>query len=67
LLRALQEDYEFSISEYGENDEHTIHQAAKYAVQLQNCNRGDEGIELLMKLLATSKRVLGPDHMTTKN
>ena len=66
LLRALQEDYEFSISKYGENTERTIQQATTYAVQLQNCNRGDEGIELLMKLLATSKRVLGPDHITTK-
>jgi hypothetical protein len=66
LLRALHEVYEFSISEYGEKNEHTIHAGAAYAVQLQNCNRGDEGIELLMKLLATSKRVLGPDHITTK-
>jgi len=37
-----------------------------YAGELQDANRGGEARELLAKLLATSKQVLGPHHSTTK-
>ena len=37
-----------------------------YAGGLHDANRGEEGRELLTKLLATSKQVLGPYHGTTK-
>jgi hypothetical protein len=33
---------------------------------VQKANRGDEARDLLTKLLATSKQVLGPDHNVTK-
>ena len=36
-----------------------------YAGELQDANRGVEARELLAKLLATSKQVLGPDHNVT--
>ena len=45
--------------------EQTICAGKKYAIDLHNANRRDEAKELLVKLLATSKQVLGPNHSTT--
>jgi hypothetical protein len=67
LLEASRELYEIRIAEYGEGNEQTIEAGKFYAIRLRNANRGDEARELLMKLLATSKQVLGPHHNTTKD
>jgi hypothetical protein len=66
LLKASQEFYELHVAEYGEEHENTIRTGIAYAYKLQDANRGDEAMKLLMKLLATSKQVLGPNHNTTK-
>jgi hypothetical protein len=66
LLKASQEVYELRIAELGEEHEYTIRAGKDYAINLRNSNRGDEARDLLSKLLATSKQVLGPDHKVTK-
>jgi hypothetical protein len=66
LLRASQEMYELRIAELGEENEYTIEAGKNYAIYLWKANRRDEARELLTKLLATSKQVLGPDHNTSK-
>jgi hypothetical protein len=66
LLETSRELYELRIAQLGEESECTIRAGKNYAIDLQNANRGDEARELLMKLLATSKQVLGPNHNTTK-
>jgi len=66
LLEASRELYELRIAELGEESEYTIWAGRSYAIDLQNANRGDEARELLMKLLATSKLVLGSHHNVTK-
>jgi hypothetical protein len=66
LVKASQELYEIRIAKFGEGDEYTIAVGRNYALNLQDANRGDEARELLTKLLATSKQVLGPHHNTTK-
>ena len=67
LLETSRELYEVRVAELGEEHGQTIHAGRNYAIDLQNANRGDEARELLMKLLATSKQVLGPHHSTTKD
>ena len=67
VLKASRNVYELRIAELGEEDHLTIWAGAMYAGKLQDANRRDEARELLMKLLATSKRVLGPNHNTTKD
>jgi hypothetical protein len=67
LLETSQELYELRIAELGEVSEYTILAGKNYAFHLHIANRGDEAWELLMKLLATSKQVLGPHHKTTKD
>ena len=66
LVKASQDVYEVRIAELGEEDEFTIDSGKNYALRLREVNRGDEALELLTKLLATSKQVLGPHHNTTK-
>jgi copper chaperone CopZ len=66
VFRAFQEVYKMCIAELGEESEYTIRAGEDYAIELQRANRCDEARELLMKLLATSKQVLGSDHCTTK-
>jgi hypothetical protein len=66
LVKASQELYELHIAELGEENEYTICDGIDYAVYLRKANRGEEARELLTKLLATSKQVLGPYHNTTK-
>jgi hypothetical protein len=66
LLKASQELYELRIAELGEESEHTICTGNDYALQLVKARRVDEARELLTKLLATSKQVLGHHHDTTK-
>ena len=66
ILKASQELYELHIAEDGEGNEYTIRAGKYYAVDLQKANRRGEARELLTKLLATSKQVLGPHHNTTK-
>jgi hypothetical protein len=66
IVKTSQEFYELHVAEYGEEHEHTIRAGIVYAYKLQYVNRGDEARELLMKLLATSMQVLGPNHNTTK-
>jgi hypothetical protein len=66
VLEASQELYELRVSKYGEEDGDTIDAGIMFADKLQDANRGGEARELLAKLLATSKRVLGSHHNTTK-
>jgi hypothetical protein len=66
VLKASQELYELRIAKFGEEDEYTILAGKDYAICLQKVNRGDEARELLTKLLATSKQILGSHHNTTK-
>jgi hypothetical protein len=66
VLKASEELYKVRVAKHGEKHEQTIHAGKKYAIDLHNANRRDEARELLMKLLATSKQVLGPHHSTTK-
>ena len=66
LLKANEELYELRIAELGEENEYTIDAGKNYALRLHKANCGGEARELLIKLLATSKQVLGPHHKTTK-
>ena len=66
VLKASQEIYKLRIAEYGEGNEYTIRAGNNYAIDLRKANRGDEARELLTKLLATSKQVLGSHHNITK-
>ena len=65
LLRASQEMYEMRVAQIGEEHEYTIHAGRNYVINLRKANRKTEARELLTKLLATSKQVLGPHHKTT--
>ena len=65
VLKASEELYELRVAKLGEEHEHTIHAGKQYADALQRANRGGDASELLMKLLATSKQVLGPHHSIT--
>ena len=65
-FKAFKELYESYVSEYGEDSDYTICAGEKYAIELVKAFRGDEARELLTKLLATSKQVLGLHHETTK-
>jgi hypothetical protein len=67
VLKASQELYELRIAEDGEENEYTIDAGKSYAIDLQKYNRREEARELLMKLLATSKQVFGPDHNITNS
>jgi hypothetical protein len=67
LLRASQEMYELLIAELGEENEYTIKAGKIYAIDLRKANHRDEARELLTKLLARSKQVLGPHHNITKD
>jgi hypothetical protein len=66
ILKASQELYEIRIATEGEDDEYTILAGKDYAIALRHANRGEEAMELLTKLIITSKQVLGPHHSTTK-
>jgi hypothetical protein len=66
VLKASQEIYKLRIAEYGEENEYTILAGKNYAIDLRKANSETEARELLTKLLATSKQVLGPHHNTTK-
>jgi hypothetical protein len=66
LVKVSRELYDLHISELGEENEYTIEAGRFYAIDLRKANRGDEARELLTKLLATSKQVLGPHHSKTK-
>jgi hypothetical protein len=66
LLKASQELYELRVTEFGEENDYTIIAGKIYANDLRKARRGDEARELLTKLLAMSKQVLGPHHKTTK-
>ena len=65
-LTANREVYELRVAELGEENEYTIEAGVDYARDLHNANRGKEARELLIKLLATSKQVLGSHHNMTK-
>jgi hypothetical protein len=67
LLKASQEMYELRAAKLGEENEYTIRSGRQYAINLRNANRVDEARDLLTKLLATSKQVLGSDHNITKS
>jgi tetratricopeptide (TPR) repeat protein len=66
LLKASQDLYEIRVAEFGEESGYTIDAGIIYASNLQEANRREEARELLTKLLATSKQVLGPHHKITK-
>jgi hypothetical protein len=66
LMNASRDLYELRIAELGEENEFTIHAGRIYANNLLKANRREEARKLLMKLLATSKQVLGPHHNITK-
>jgi hypothetical protein len=67
LMKASQKLYELRVAKFGEDHEYTILAGKNYAIDLHKANRGDEARDLLTKLLATSKQVLGPHHNTTKD
>ena len=60
LVKASRELYELHIAELGEENEYTMDAGKSYAIRLQKVDRRGEARELLTKLLATSKQVLGP-------
>ena len=66
VLKANKELYELRVAKHGEGSKLAINSGKNYAIDLQEANRGDEALELLTKLLATSRQVLGPHHNTTK-
>jgi hypothetical protein len=66
LLNASQDVYKLCLAKNGEGSEFSIAAGTIYACNLQKANRGVEAIDLLTKLLATSKQVLGSDHKITK-
>ena len=53
-------------AEYGEGNANTIRVGLNYALNLLIVNRGVNAMDLLTKLLATSKQVHGPNHNITK-
>jgi len=59
LVLTSQEFYRMRIAKQGEENVYTIRAGKIYACQLQSANRRGEARELLTKLLATSKQVLG--------
>lgn len=65
-LKASQDLYKLRVIKHGEKHEYAILAGKTYAANLLKFNRGEEARELLTKLLATSKQVLGPHHNTTK-
>jgi hypothetical protein len=65
-VKISQELYEIRVSKDGECNEYTIDAGKTYAINLQKVDRGDEAMELLTKLLVTSKQVFGSDHNITK-
>jgi hypothetical protein len=67
LLNASRELYELRVAKSGEENEFTINAGKIYAIDLHKANCGDEARELLKKLPATSKQVLGPRHNITKD
>jgi MoaA/NifB/PqqE/SkfB family radical SAM enzyme len=66
LLRTFKELYDLGVAQHGEDHERTIITGQIYSLILQNANREDEARELLTKLLATSKQILGSHHKFTK-
>ena len=66
VLKASQELYEMRVAKYGEGNEYTITGGKIHARRLQDANREEEARELLTKLLAKSKQVLGSHHNITK-
>ena len=66
-LKTSQEVYELRVATHGEGNESTIIAGKTFAILLRIANRGDEARQLLTKLLATSKQVLGPNHNLTKS
>jgi hypothetical protein len=66
VLKANQDLYKLRVAKFGERHEFTIDAGKIYAIDLRKANRKTEARELLTKLLAISKQVLGPDHKTTK-
>jgi hypothetical protein len=72
------EAYESRVVDFGEEGELTIHAGARYAELLLKFSdpryaeialgreRKREGLDLLSKMKAISVRVLGPDHLVTK-
>jgi hypothetical protein len=66
VLKVSQELYYLRVATLGEENEYTIQAGIDYAVNLRKANRRNEARDLLTKLLATSKQVLGPHHNTTK-
>ena len=66
LLKASQEMYELHEVEFGKSDVYTILAGLSLALRLQKASRGEEAGKLLLKLLASSKQVLGSHHNTTQ-
>ena len=66
LLKTSRELYELRVTKHGEEHENTIDAGKIYALRLRNADRREEARELLMKLLAQSKQVLGSHHNITK-
>jgi hypothetical protein len=67
FVKTSQELYELlRVTKNGEGNEYTIHAGKDYAIALWQAKRGEEAMELLTKLRATSEQVLGPHHSITK-
>ena len=66
LLKTSRELYDWCVATHGVGNEYTILAGNTYALELAKESRWRESRDLLMKLLATSKQVLGSHHSTTK-
>ena len=66
VLEASRVFYEACVANNGEEHEQTISAGNNYALRLLINNHREKASELLTKLLATSKQVLGPHHNITK-
>lgn len=65
-VKIARANYEYRIKECGENSCDTISAGLWYGLQLRSANHTIEALRLVTKLAATSRRVHGPDHESTK-
>ena len=66
LLNEAQATYDIYISLYGEEDVDTLGSGLDVVTALVRNKRGDDALNLLTKMLATSKQTHGSDHDITK-
>jgi hypothetical protein len=65
-LKQIQAVYDIHVEMHGEESECTIKSGVSLAIVLWDSKRRVEAKSLIAKLASISKRVLGPEHNTTK-